>query len=97
MTTMLVDVLESYGFAFPLGSDQWNDQPAFIESFEVGNLQYASTITELPLIQLIDEADLIVPDTGLPYSRYLLFCGSYKLLWCLHFVTLKGAQRLHSK
>ena len=93
MTTMLVEVLESYGFAFPLGSDQWNDQPAFIESFEVGNLQHASTITELPLIQLIDEADLIVPDTGKPYSRYLLLCGCHALLWSLHLSALEGAQR----
>jgi glycerophosphoryl diester phosphodiesterase len=35
--------------------------PVFIQSFEVGNLQYLSTETDLPLVQLIN-------DTGKPYD-----------------------------
>ena len=32
------------------------DDPVFIQSFEVGNLQYLNTLTEVPLVQLYDEA-----------------------------------------
>ena len=70
MTTMLVDVLESYGFSGSLGSDDWNAQPVFLESFEVGNLKYANSITDIPLIQLLDEAATKVPDLTTTYSRW---------------------------
>ena len=69
MTTMLVDELESYGFEGALGSDEWNAQPVFLESFEVGNLKSASSITDIPLIQLLDEATAKVPDLTTTYSR----------------------------
>jgi glycerophosphoryl diester phosphodiesterase len=35
---------------------QGKDAPIFIQSFEVGNLQYLSTKTDLPLVQLINDA-----------------------------------------
>ena len=70
MTTMLVDMLESYGFSGALGSDDWNAQPVFLESFEVGNLKYAASITDIPLIQLLDEATTKVPDLTTTYSRW---------------------------
>ena len=40
---------------------QGKNAPIFIQSFEVGNLQYLSTKTDLPLVQLIN-------DTGKPYD-----------------------------
>lgn len=38
------------------------DDPVFIQSFEVGNLQYLNTLTDLPLVQLFDAS------TAKPYD-----------------------------
>lgn len=47
--------------ALHANSYQGKNAPIFIQSFEVGNLQYLSTKTDLPLVQLIN-------DTGMPYD-----------------------------
>lgn len=46
----LVEILNANGFT------DAND-PVFIQSFEVGNLQYLNTLTDLPLVQLFDESE----------------------------------------
>ncbi len=51
----LIAVLESYGYTQPT-------DPVFIQSFEVSNLQKLSTMTDLPLVQLI-----LTPNTQ-PYD-----------------------------
>jgi glycerophosphoryl diester phosphodiesterase len=50
----LVDLLHANGYRGPTA-------PVFIQSFEVGNLKHLSTITSLPLVQLIN-------NTGQPYD-----------------------------
>ena len=42
--------------------------PVFIQSFEVSNLQYLNTKTEIRLVQLID-ADVTLPLESVPHSR----------------------------
>lgn len=46
----LVDTLNANGFTEA-------DDPVFIQSFEVGNLKYLNTLTDLPLVQLFDETE----------------------------------------
>jgi glycerophosphoryl diester phosphodiesterase len=50
----LLDILDKYGYQNP-------DAKIFIQSFEVSNLKYLAQITDLPLVQLIN-------DKGNPYD-----------------------------
>lgn len=43
----MVEALHAAGFRGP-------EAPAFLQSFEVGNLRYLKTLTDLPLVQLMD-------------------------------------------
>ena len=45
----MLAILKRYGY-------QGSNAPVFIQSFEVGNLKRLHQITELPLVQLVDEA-----------------------------------------
>ncbi|XWK88426.1 MAG: esterase-like activity of phytase family protein [Phormidium sp.] len=47
----LVDILNKNGYIGP-------EAPVFIQSFEVANLKYLNTITDVPLVQLLDAIDL---------------------------------------
>jgi glycerophosphoryl diester phosphodiesterase len=50
----LVTLLDRYGY-------RGSDAPVFIQSFEVGNLQRLATLTDVPLVQLLNES-------GQPYD-----------------------------
>ena len=89
MERKLVSTLEHYGY-------QGRDGLAFIQSFEVGNLQALSKMTQLPLVQLIDAtgapydlvakhdprtyADLITPAGLAEIARYAQAIGPNKML-----------------
>ncbi len=42
MSELVLDALRSTGYEAPLHSDAWRQQPAFIQSFEVGRASLAS-------------------------------------------------------
>ena len=89
MERKLVSTLEHYGYKGRNGL-------AFIQSFEVGNLQALSKMTQLPLVQLIDAtgapydfvvkhdprtyADLITPAGLAEIARYAQAIGPNKML-----------------
>lgn len=89
MERKLVSTLEHYGYKGRNGL-------AFIQSFEVGNLQALSKMTQLPLVQLIDAtgapydfvvkhdprtyADLITPAGLADIARYAQAIGPNKML-----------------
>ena len=54
MEEPLVALLEQYGY-------RGSDAPVFIQSFEVANLKQLARMTDLPLVQLLNE-------TGQPYD-----------------------------
>jgi glycerophosphoryl diester phosphodiesterase len=47
----LVDILKANGY-------NQEDSPVFIQSFEVGNLKELNTLIDVPLVQLLDAADI---------------------------------------
>jgi glycerophosphoryl diester phosphodiesterase len=89
METLLVHTLERYGYKGRHGL-------AYIQSFEVGNLKALAKLTQLPLVQLIDEtgapydfvvahdrrtyADMITPAGLKEIATYAQAIGPYKLL-----------------
>lgn len=64
----LVKILSENGYT------QKND-PVFIQSFEVGNLQKLKTLTSLPLVQLISDQGCPFDRLGLSYSEMLTHSG----------------------
>lgn len=52
-------VLEKYGYKGPINSAAWKAKPAFIQSFETENLKELAKATTIPLVQLLDEWDLV--------------------------------------
>jgi glycerophosphoryl diester phosphodiesterase len=61
-------VLERYGYGGAIDTKRWQQQPAFIQSFEIKNLQWLKQQTELPLVQLIDDPALYTADTNQSYA-----------------------------
>ncbi|KAG2491260.1 hypothetical protein HYH03_010466 [Edaphochlamys debaryana] len=62
MSDIVLNMLRKYGYRGPVNSAAWVRRPAFIQSFEVGNLKYLSKKTCIPLVQLMDYFDTPVPD-----------------------------------
>jgi glycerophosphoryl diester phosphodiesterase len=59
----LVDILNANGY-------QGKNAPVYIQSFEVGNLQKLHTMTDVPLIQLLDAADIALDGTLIENKPY---------------------------
>ena len=66
MEEELAQLLHAYGY-------RGKDAPIFLQSFEVGNLQHLRSLTDLPIIQLLDDRggpfDASVPDGKLSYAQ----------------------------
>ena len=52
-------MLEKYGYSGPINSAAWKAKPAFILSFETENLKQLAKATPIPLVQLLDEWNLV--------------------------------------
>jgi len=64
----LVDILNKNGYTGP-------DAPVYIQSFEVSNLKYLNTKTDVPLVQLLDAID-VGPDGKLIETKPYDFVAS---------------------
>lgn len=64
---MFVETLKKYGYKGSYLSDEWKKQPAFIQSFAPTSLVYASNLTDLPKIFLIDDITVPTQDTNQSY------------------------------
>lgn len=60
--------LRSNGFEHQAFSLEWSRAPAIIQSFEIENLQWLNSTSPIPLLQLLDEADLKTADNETPYG-----------------------------
>lgn len=67
----VAEALDKHGFNNPYNSSAWREQPAYIQSFEVLNLQELHNISEIPLVQLLDEEIWVLPDLGVPVKDLL--------------------------
>ncbi|KAK9804364.1 hypothetical protein WJX72_009370 [[Myrmecia] bisecta] len=63
MGQMVLDVLLANGYGAALDSEEWRQQPAFIQSFEVNNLKALHAVTNIPLVQLLEVEALRTADT----------------------------------
>ncbi|KAG2435712.1 hypothetical protein HXX76_006910 [Chlamydomonas incerta] len=68
ISDIVLNVLKKHGYKGPINSKAWSKQPAFIQSFEVGNLKYLSRKTCIPLVQLMDDFTEPIPD--MPTKTY---------------------------
>eukprot|EP00892_Ulva_mutabilis_P008511 jgi/Ulvmu1/6031/UM027_0006.1 len=69
MEDLLLASLSARGYSGGIASASWAAQPCFIQSFEVGNLKYLSSRTELPLVQLLGGWEgYVTPDTGATHA-----------------------------
>ncbi|MGH2416150.1 MAG: glycerophosphodiester phosphodiesterase family protein, partial [Microcystaceae cyanobacterium] len=59
----LVAILKANGYDKP-------DSPVYIQSFEVGNLQYLNTLIDVPLVQLLDASDIALDGTLIDNQPY---------------------------
>lgn len=59
----LVDILQANGY-------DSEDSPVFIQSFEVGNLQELDTLTDVPLVQLLNAEDIELNGTLIENQPY---------------------------
>ena len=48
-------MLHRFGYSGPVNSKKWIAQPVFLQSFETGNLKWASSRTCIPLVQLMGD------------------------------------------
>ncbi|KAK3440320.1 hypothetical protein EUGRSUZ_B00600 [Eucalyptus grandis] len=64
---VFVETLKKYGYKGSYLSDEWKKQPAFIQSFAPTSLVYASNLTDLPKIFLIDDITVPTEDTNQSY------------------------------
>ncbi|KAB1216834.1 Glycerophosphoryl diester phosphodiesterase [Morella rubra] len=62
-----VETLQKYGYKGSYLSKEWLAQPAFIQSFAPTSLIYASNLTDLPKILLIDDITIPTQDTNQSY------------------------------
>lgn len=58
-----VETLKKYGYKGSYLSKEWLAQPVFIQSFAPTSLIYASNLTGLPKILLIDDITMPTQDT----------------------------------
>ncbi|KAF3438060.1 hypothetical protein FNV43_RR20816 [Rhamnella rubrinervis] len=77
-----VETLQKYGYKGSYMSKDWLKQPAFIQSFAPTSLVYASNLTDLPKIFLIDDINIPTQDTNQSYweitsDRYFDFIKKY--------------------
>jgi glycerophosphoryl diester phosphodiesterase len=91
LTDIFLNVIKAHGYGGAINSPQWLARPIFLQSFEVDNLEYLKTKTDLPLIQLTDDLTVTVPYTNYTYAslvtasalkdvaKYATGLGPYKL------------------
>ncbi|XP_042498252.1 glycerophosphodiester phosphodiesterase GDPD6 isoform X2 [Macadamia integrifolia] len=77
-----VETLKKYGYKGSYMSKDWFKQPAFIQSFAPTSLIYASNLTDLPKIFLIDDVTIPTQDTNQSYweitsDKYFQFIKKY--------------------
>ncbi|CAH9102459.1 unnamed protein product [Cuscuta epithymum] len=77
-----VETLRKYGYKGSYMSKEWLKQPIFIQSFAPTSLTYASNLTDLPMVFLIDDVTILTEDTQQSYSditsdSYLEFIKDY--------------------
>ncbi|GAB2270130.1 Glycerophosphodiester phosphodiesterase gdpd6 [Dionaea muscipula] len=66
---MFVDTLKKYGYKGSYLSKEWMEQPCFIQSFAPTSLVYASNLTDLPMVFLIDDVTVLTEDTKQTYEE----------------------------
>lgn len=57
-----MQVLQDNGYAAALNTSAWRRRPVIIQSFEITNLQWLASVSEIPLMQLLDESDYDTAD-----------------------------------
>ncbi|VFQ86674.1 unnamed protein product [Cuscuta campestris] len=77
-----VETLRKYGYKGSYMSKEWLKQPVFVQSFAPTSLIYASNLTDLPMVFLIDDVTVLTEDTKQSYSEitsdaYLDFIRDY--------------------
>ena len=68
-------MLQKHGYGAAIGTKEWRRQPAFIQSFEVGNLKWLSKQTSIPLLQLMDDVSARTADTNQSYGDMMTDSG----------------------
>lgn len=86
-TEAVVDELTRFGYTGAVGSKEWRQRPAFLQSFERKNLLSVSSRTKLPLVFLTDEFDLAIPYETTTYGEVL---NSKAELKKLHAAGIRG-------
>lgn len=66
-----MQALQANGFDHLAFTPEWSRAPAIIQSFEIENLQWLNSTSGIPLMQLLDEADLSTADNDTPYSSMM--------------------------
>ena len=64
-------MLRDHGYGAAFGTLEWRQRPAFIQSFEVNNLKWLRQHTDIPLLQLMDEAHESAADTDVTYGEMM--------------------------
>ena len=93
-----VETLKKYGYKGLYLSKDWLAQPAFIQSFAPTSLVYASNLTDLPKILLIDDVTVPTQDTNqvcvIPGITPLCMTYSVSLLTSMHMCAISDLGEL---
>ncbi|KAK9787116.1 hypothetical protein WJX73_005239 [Symbiochloris irregularis] len=71
ISAILLQALQANGFNHLAFTAEWSRAPAIIQSFEIENLQWLNSTSGIPLLQLLDEADLTTADNDTPYGSLM--------------------------
>ncbi|GAB2209288.1 hypothetical protein Droror1_Dr00026498 [Drosera rotundifolia] len=66
---IFVETLKKYGYKSTYLSKEWLKQPCFVQSFAPTSLIYASNLTDLPKIFLIDDVTVPTQDTNQTFEE----------------------------
>ncbi|KAL8150631.1 hypothetical protein V2J09_020439 [Rumex salicifolius] len=79
---MFIATLKKYGYKGKYLSEDWLNQPCFIQSFDASSLVHIHNSTDLPKLFLIDDVTIITEDTNMTYAEitsdeYLDYISQY--------------------